>query len=126
MIEDGTEADDEAEDSVNWIGRRQEGSACFVSPDAQKTTTFAEGKHPAGGFIVVRGGRRGEKKKLQIDLLQRSSVLLVTVLGVTLLNLPGSDLLDLLALDLLDRLDLDLLGLLDLPQGRSHSWTTSS
>ena len=64
LIEDRTEADDEAEDSVNWIGRRREGSACFVSSGAQKTTTFAGGKHPEGGIIVVRGGRRGEKREV--------------------------------------------------------------
>ena len=41
LMEDGTEADDEAEDSVNWIGRRQGDSARFASQRTPPTTTFA-------------------------------------------------------------------------------------
>ena len=53
-MEDGTETDNEVEDSVNWIGRQQGGSARFASLGAQKTTTFTGGKRPEGGRLGFR------------------------------------------------------------------------
>ena len=45
LAEDGAEADDEAEDSITWVGRRRGGPPGFA-PGAQKTTTFIGNKRP--------------------------------------------------------------------------------
>lgn len=56
--EDGAEADDETEDSINWVGRRRGGPTRFAA-GAQKTTTFTGSKRSENSRF---GARRPPQK----------------------------------------------------------------